>query len=91
MIIIQQFIHDLQKSIHKNYVCRRFGILIDILNAYYSFLVLWPESQQLRETMPMCFRTSYEFRVVVKVFINRQCTLLAQAMTLVELQASQHS
>ena len=49
--------------------------------SYLRFLVVWPASRQWRETMPTCFRTSYEFRVAVKVFINRQRSLLVPAMT----------
>lgn len=61
----------------------------DLLNSVYGNQSLWyhsfvaerPNSQPLWETMSMCSTAGCEFRVAVKVFINRQCSLLVPALT----------
>ena len=49
-------------------------------------LILWPERDNLRRTMPMCFRESFGQSVAViidcfEIFIERPANLLARACT----------
>ena len=49
-------------------------------------LILWPDRQELRQTMPECFRASFGEKVAViidcfEVFIERPSNLLARACT----------
>ena len=44
---------------------RSFHATLDVLYAKLAFLIRWPDREQLRKTMPMCFRAAYQNKVVV--------------------------
>ena len=60
--------------------------VLDILFTRLQPLIYWPNREQLRETMPMCFRSHFQLRVAVvvdcfEVFIDRPSNLAARAQT----------
>ena len=49
-------------------------------------MISWPEREQLRQTMPMCFQYAFGNKVTVvidcfEVFVERPSNLLARAQT----------
>ena len=51
-----------------------------------QFLIMWPEREQLRKTMPLVFQKNFGNNVAVitdcfEVFIDRPSSLIARAMT----------
>ncbi|XP_028515656.1 uncharacterized protein LOC114575292 [Exaiptasia diaphana] len=59
---------------------------IDAMNEKLSFLIWWPEREQLWKTMPRIFKKNFGSRVAViidcfEVFIDRPSSLIARAMT----------
>ena len=59
---------------------------VTIMDIRLRPLILWPDRQELRQTMPECFRASFSEKVAViidcfEVFIERPSNLLARACT----------
>ena len=48
-------------------VSRRFHEALDVMAVRLKFLIHWPEREELRKTMPMCFRPAYGLKVVAIV------------------------
>ena len=72
-------------SIHESTVSRIFARVLGVLFDSLKPLIIWPERDVLRKTMPMVFRTHYPKCVVIidcfEIFIDRPTNLLAQAQT----------
>ena len=54
-----------QLHISLSTVQRSFHATLNILYVKLAFLTSWPDREQLRKTMPMCFRADYQSKVVV--------------------------
>ena len=73
-------------GVHCSTVSRIFLKWLIMLDTKLKPLLLWPEREDLRRTMPECFRASFKDRVAViidcfEVFIERPSNLLARAAT----------
>ena len=67
-------------------VSRIFSSWMIVMDTRLSFLVFWPEREQLCKTMPMCFQYAFGKKVTViidcfEVFIEKPTNLLARAQT----------
>ena len=66
-------------------VSRYISKWLDILSSKLSFLIHWPERQELLKTMPSDFRKHFKKCVIIidcfEVFIERPTSLLARAQT----------
>ena len=67
-------------------VQRAFHCTLDLLYTKLSFLIRWPERDQLRETMPMCFRAAYQNKDAViidcfELFTEKPSGALNQVQT----------
>ncbi|XP_022808193.1 uncharacterized protein LOC111345186 [Stylophora pistillata] len=67
-------------------VSRIFCSWLTTMDSRLSPLIYWPDRDQLRETMPMCFQQAFGKKVTVvidcfEVFIDRPSNLLARAQT----------
>jgi len=67
-------------------VSRLFRGTLDVMFARLNNLIIWPERQTLRDTMPMQFRKEFGNKVAViidcfEIFIDRPSNLLARAQT----------
>lgn len=65
---------------------RIFLNVLDVLYSRISPLIVWPDREQLRESMPMCFRVHFKDKVAVivdcfEVFTDRPSNLAARAQT----------
>ena len=65
---------------------RIFSFWMVVLDAKLSTLVFWPEREQLRNTMPLCFQYAFGKKVTVvidcfELFIECPLNLLARAQT----------
>lgn len=56
-----------QLNVSEATVQRSFHRTLDVLHARLSFLLRWPEREDLRASMPMCFRESFGQKVAVIV------------------------
>ena len=59
---------------------------LTVMDVRLQSLIMWPERDQLRKTMPECFRTAFGNKVAVvidcfEIFIERPSNLLAPACT----------
>ena len=59
---------------------------IDVLYVYLKRMIIWPDRELLRETMPRCFRTHFGLSVTVvidcfEIFTERPSDLHARALT----------
>ena len=74
-----------QFGIHPSTVSRIFADVIEMLYVRLKFLIVWPEREILRKTLPMQFRANYPNCVVIidcfEIFIDRPSDLLARAVT----------
>ena len=72
-------------GIHSSTVSRTFSTVIDILHRRLKHLILWPERDVLKSTMPMDFRKHCPTCVIIidcfEIFIDRPSVLLARAQT----------
>ena len=72
-------------GIHSSTVSRTFSTVIDILHERLKHLILWPERDALKKTMPMDFRKHCPTCAVIigcfEIFIDRPSALLARAQT----------
>lgn len=63
-----------------------FQKILDVLYIQLGWLVRWPTREELRQTMPVCFREHYADKVTAiidcfEVFLDRPTSLLPQAQT----------
>ena len=72
-------------GIHLSAVSRIFTDVIEMLYVRLKFLIVWPEREVLRKTLPMEFRKNCPNCVVIincfEIFIDRPSDLLARAQT----------
>lgn len=73
-------------GVSRSTACRIFDKWIDVLYTRLDFLILWPDREDLRKTMPAVFKQNFGERVAViidcfEVFIHRPSSLLARAIT----------
>ena len=72
-------------GVHASTVSRVFQSCIDVMFTSMRFLIHWPDREQLRLTLPMCFRGKFSSCAVIidcfEVFIDRPSDLLARAHT----------
>ncbi|XP_046845616.1 uncharacterized protein LOC124439434 [Xenia sp. Carnegie-2017] len=72
-------------GIHASTVSRVFQSCIDVMFSSMKFLIHWPDREQLRLTLPMCFRERCSSCAVIidcfEVFIDRPSDFLARAHT----------
>ena len=67
-------------------VSRIFSFWIVLMDVRLKFMISWPEREQLRQTMPVCFQYAFGNKVTVvidcfEVFVERPSNLLARAQT----------
>lgn len=67
-------------------VSRIFEKWLSLMSRRLAFLILWPDREQLRKTMPTVFKENFGNRVSViidcfEVFVERPSSLIARAMT----------
>ena len=67
-------------------VSRIFSKWLSIMDVRLKFLIIWPDRESLRKTVPQCFRSSFGDKVAVildcfEVFIDRPSSLLPRAST----------
>ena len=72
-------------NIDKSTVSRYFSRWLELLHAKLSFLILWPDREDLLKTMPVEFRRHFRQCVIIidcfEIFIERPTALLARAQT----------
>ncbi len=72
-------------KVHCSTISRNFHFVLDILYAELKPLILWPDRDTLRKTMPMDFRQYCPSCVVIidcfEIFIGKATNLLARAQT----------
>lgn len=67
-------------------LARRFQEMLDMMAVRLDFLIFWPDREELRKTMPLCFRATYGTKVVAimdcyEVKIEKPSNLLAKGST----------
>ena len=67
-------------------VSRIFLFWMVVMDVSLKFMISWPEREQLRQTMPMCFQYAFGNKVTVVIdcfeaFVERPSNLLARAQT----------
>ena len=67
-------------------VSRVFSKWIEAMDIRLSFLITWPDRENLRKSMPFCFRPNYGLKVTsiidcFKLFIEKPSNLLAKSCT----------
>ncbi|XP_072047344.1 uncharacterized protein [Amphiura filiformis] len=73
-------------NVSQSTVSRIFRATLDVMFTRLQHLIIWPEREVLRDTMPMQFRKEFGQRVAViidcfEIFIDRPSNLLARAQT----------
>ena len=72
-------------GVNQSTVSRCITKWLDVLHVKLSPLIYWPERDQLRKTMPTCFRKNFRKCAIVidcfEVFIDRPTSLMARAQT----------
>ncbi|XP_014669650.1 PREDICTED: uncharacterized protein LOC106810726 isoform X2 [Priapulus caudatus] len=73
-------------GVSRSTACRIFDKWIDVLSVRLEFLIVWPDRELLRKTMPNVFKQNFGERVSViidcfEVFINRPSGLMPRAIT----------
>ena len=81
---LQDLAYRLQVSL--NTMTRRYQEMIDMLHIRLNFLVVWPKRDNLRKTMPLCFRAVYGVKVVAiidcyEIKIEKPSNLVAKSAT----------
>ena len=70
-------------GIHSSTVSRIFSTVIDVLFKRLKYIIIWPERDILRKTLPMDFRKQCPNCTVIidcfEIFIDRPSALLARA------------
>ena len=71
--------------VHQSTVSRNFEFVVQLLYSKLKPLIIWPDRDLLRKTMPMVFRKHHPNCVVIidcfEIFMNRPTNLLARAQT----------
>ena len=67
-------------------VSRVFSKWIEAIDIRLSFLITWPDRENLRKSMPFCFRPNYRLKVTsiidcFELFIEKPSNLLAKSCT----------
>ena len=67
-------------------ISRHFQEMLDIMAVRLDFLISWPDREELRKTMPLCFRPTYGSKVVAiidcyEIKIERPSNLAARGST----------
>jgi len=67
-------------------VSRVFSKWIEAMDVRLSFLITWPDRENIRKTMPFCFRANYGLKVAsiidcFELFIEKPSDLLAKSCT----------
>ena len=72
-------------GVHASTVSRVFQTCVHVMFTSMAFLVKWPEREELKLTLPACFREKFSSCAVIidcfEVFIDRPSCLLARAQT----------
>ena len=72
-------------GVHASTVSRVFQTCMHVMYTSMAFLVKWPEREELKMTLPACFREKFSSCAVIidcfEVFIDRPSCLLARAQT----------
>ena len=73
-------------DVHPSTISRVMLKWLTVMDIRLKPLVMWPEREGVRKTMPDCFRAKFGEKVVVvidcfEIFIERPCNLLARACT----------
>ena len=81
---LQDLAYRLQVSLST--MTRRFQEMVDMLYIRLNFLIMWPERENLRKTMPLCFQPVYGVRVVAiidryEIRIEKLSNLTAKGAT----------
>ena len=73
-------------GISESSVCCVFSKWIEAMDIYIrlSFLILWPDTNNIQRTMPFCFQRNYGLRVIsiincFELFIEKPSDLLAKS------------
>ena len=81
---LQDLAYRLQVSLST--MTRRYQEMMDMLHVHLNFLIVWPERDKLRKTMPLCFRAVYGAKVVAiidcyEIKIEKPSNLVAKSAT----------
>ena len=73
-------------GVSESTVCRIFMKWIEAMDIRLSFLIMWPDRESIRRTMPFCFKPHYGLRVTsiidcFELFIEKPSDLLAKSCT----------
>ena len=72
-------------GIHESTVSKIFHSTIDIMYSALEFLIIWPDKQTLKSTIPSCFNGPFASVVVIidcfEIAIQKPSDLMAQAQT----------
>ncbi len=72
-------------GVHPSTVSRKFEFVVGVLHSKLKFLIMWPDRDALRKTMPLVFRKHYPNCTVIidcfEIFIQRPTALFARAQT----------
>lgn len=72
-------------GVHPSTVSRKFEFVVRVLYSKLKFLIMWPDRDAVRKTMPLVFRKHYPNCTVIidcfEIFIQRPTALLARAQT----------
>ena len=72
-------------NVHESTICRIFLHVLEVLFVHLKPLIIWPDRDSLRKTMPMVFRKHYPKCVVIidcfEIFLDPPTNLLARAQT----------
>lgn len=72
-------------GVHASTVSRVFHTCVHAMYTSMTFLVRWPEREELKQTLPACFKEKFSSCAVIidcfEVFIDRPSCLLARAQT----------
>ena len=73
-------------DVHPSTISRILLKWLTIMNIQLKFLIIWPERENLRKTMPGCFRAEFGDKVATvidcfEVFMERPSNLLARSCT----------
>ena len=72
--------------VHLSTMVRRYHEMLHMLYTRLKFLITWPERENLRKTMPLCFRAVYGVKVVAiidcyEIKIEKPSNLVARSAT----------
>ena len=80
-------------NINHNRVSQLFHEWIDMVSREFKRLIVWPDRQMIRETLPECFKLHYPRATCIidcsEVFIERTTSLSARSETYSNYKSSQ--